>query len=354
MWKFVVAIVWLCCGVAVANAKEVSSYAVGNWSVGVYTDDQTGQFGSCIASVRYNSGISMQVIVSRNYVWGLGLSSPTWQMRMGDQINLRYRVDRSQWMSALATVIGPQLVSIPMPSNGSVINLFRRGRMMEVMDSQRSYFFYLSGTSRLLASLAACVQANLQTEQVASGPALGNGNVSAPAVASNPPANIAPASRKLEGTRILSNFLLAANIQGAQIVDDAKVPDALKFADAVAVAKDQIGFSLVVPDAQSTADRTMAEISLAVSQKCTGKFTTGSSKDTVQKVLVIDAFAACELPDTSFYLEYAVTPRPQEGQYVIGVLTVNQGGEGSLSQTPHATPILPSEKLIDAAYRASQ
>lgn len=97
----------------------------------------------------------------------------------------------------------------------------------------------------------------------------------------------------------------------------------------------------------------MAEISLAVSKKCMGKFTTGSSKDTVQKVPVIDAFAACELSDTSFYLEYAVTPRPQEGQYVIGVLTLSRQGVGGI-QAPHATAILPSEKLIDAAYRASQ
>jgi hypothetical protein len=227
--------------------------------------------------------------------------------------------------------------------------------MMEVVDSRRSYFFYLNGTSRLLVSLTGCVQANLQTEQVAGTPALGNSNIPAPSVASSSPANSAPASRKLEGTRILSNFLLAANIQGAQIVDDAKVPDALKFADAVAVAKGQIGFSLVVPDAQSTADRTMAEISLAVSQKCAGKLTTGSSKDTVQNVPIIDAFAACELPTASFYLEYAVTPRPQEGQYVIGILTVSdQGSEGSLSPAPHAAAMLPSEKLIDAAYRAGQ
>jgi S1-C subfamily serine protease len=51
-----------------------------------------------------------------------------------------------------------------MPSEASLVALFRKGRMMEISFSEGAYAFRLAGTSRMMAALGGCVQANLGKE----------------------------------------------------------------------------------------------------------------------------------------------------------------------------------------------
>ncbi|MGO4841465.1 hypothetical protein AB4144_55325, partial [Rhizobiaceae sp. 2RAB30] len=101
-------------------------------------------------------------------------------------------------------------------------------------------------------------------------------------------------SLKLEGTRVLSNFLLAAELPGAELLAEADFPKDLAFAHAVAVTGGNIGFSFVVPTADLSSDALSAQIAAALSETCKGKFGTGSTKETVENVRLINAFTACQ------------------------------------------------------------
>lgn len=338
---------------APAQAAQVSSYQIGNWLVGVHTDDSTGRFASCIASVKYNSGITLLVAVSREFQWDLGFSAAHWRFTPGERISLQYRFDRSAWTGTTAEAISEKLVKMPMPSNGPVAQLFRRGRMMEVHDGHQSFYFDLQGTSRLLVSLAQCADASVRNEQVASS----NSTPSVPTPPSAPAAEtrqVADISAlKLEGTLVLSNFLLAADLRGAEILGEQDFPKELSFAHAVAVTGETIGFSLVVPALDVTPDALSAQIAGTISESCDGKFGTGSTKETVQAAKLINGFTACEKGGVKSLLQYVVVSRKQGGQYVIGVLSASPE-ETNRTPATKTSPAVNSERLMDAAFRVSQ
>lgn len=225
---------------------------------------------------------------------------------------------------------------------------------MEVHDGRQSFFFDLQGTSRLLVSLVQCVDASVRND----------GALSSSASAPNQPASvIAPAPNaaqapdigelKLEGTRVLSNFLLAAELGGAEILGEQDFPKELTFAHAVAIAGETIGFSLVVPASDVTPDAQSARIAAALSESCDGKFGTGSTKETVQTAKLINGFTACETDGVKSLLQYVVVSRKQGGQYVIGVLSASSEG-ASAAPTAKTSPVVNSERLMNAAFKVSQ
>jgi len=64
-----------------ANAAGPSRpFQIGLWSGGAWTNDQTGAFSHCAASVPYQSGITMFAAVNRSYSWSLGFGDPRWTL----------------------------------------------------------------------------------------------------------------------------------------------------------------------------------------------------------------------------------------------------------------------------------
>lgn len=353
MFRIALAAAAIAAGCVSAQAAQVGSYNVGNWLVGVHTDDTTGRFGSCIGSVNYNSGITMFVAVSRDLQWDLGFSAEHWRFTPGERISLQYRFDRSNWAGTTAEAMSEKLVKMPMPSNGPVAQLFRRGRMMEVNDGNQSFFFNLQGTSRLLLSLVQCVDASVRDEQTVSSNSAPN--ASAPSTSLVPETSRVAdiAALKLEGTRVLSNFLLAADLGGAEILGEQDFPKELSFAHAVAITGDTVGFSLVVPASDMTPDALSAQIAGTLSESCDGKFGTGSTKETVQTAKLINGFTACEKEGVKSLLQYVVVSRKQGGLYVIGVLSAPPEMKSHTPSSKTSSPVT-SERLMNAAFKVSQ
>lgn len=336
-----------------AWAAQVGSYQFGNWLVGVHTDDTTGRFSSCVASAHYKSGITLYVAVSPDFQWDLGFSAEHWQLIPGQRISLRYRFDRSAWTQTTADVVTEKVVQMPMPTNGPVAQLFRRGRTMEVHDGRQSYFFHLDGTSRLLVDLVQCADVSARNAQVAA-PNSSTEQVASPrpdAPAALPAADVA--ALKLEGTRVLSNFLLAADFNGAEILGEEDFPKELSFAHAVAVAGESVGFSMVVPGADMTPDALSAQIAATLSESCDGKFGTGATKDEMDNIKLINGFTACDKQGMKSLLQYVVISRKQGGQYVIGVVSVSpEASKGAPSTS--GSPMVNSERLMNAAFKVTQ
>lgn len=85
-----------------AGAASVDSFRLGGWNGNAFTDDQSGLFTSCVASADYKSGITLYVEVDTNYNWAIGFSAPHWNMDVGSDIPLQYRIDRGGWQQGMA------------------------------------------------------------------------------------------------------------------------------------------------------------------------------------------------------------------------------------------------------------
>jgi hypothetical protein len=333
----------LCFWAFAAKAGEIGRYVVGGWTVLINADDTTGAFTNCIATASYRSGIDMHVMVSANFSWDLGFSSANWRLKTGDRISIQYRFDRSRWNGAAAEVLSEMLVRIPMPPDGQIASLFRRSRTMEITDGRDNFYFDLAGTSKLLVSLVDCVQTRLDMER----------NI-ASADGSSVSATLPDETElRLEGTRVLSNFLLAANFSGAQLVGPEQAPKSLATPHAVAVLGDVISFAIIVPQPERRAERIATEIAGYVSESCDGEYGGGSTKEMLEGFALVNAFTACQDTAGGNYLQFVVTPRKTSGHYMIGVMSSEPLAAGSNTTTGKPEPIT-VEELRQAAFRASQ
>lgn len=344
MFRTVSVALALCLWAFAAKAGEIGRYAVGSWTVLINADDTTGAFTNCIASVSYRSGIDMHVMVSANFSWDLGFSSSSWRLKTGERISIQYRFDRFRWNAATAEVLSEMLVRIPMPPDGQIASLFRRSRTMEITDGRDNFYFDLAGTSQLLVSLVDCVQTRLDMERNA--PSAGGSTVAATAQPDD-------TALRLEGTRVLSNFLLAANFSGAQLVGPEQAPKSLTTPHAVAVLGEVISFAIIVPQPERRAERIATEIAGFVSESCDGKYGGGSTKETVEGMALVNAFTACQDTAGGNYLQFVIIPRKVSGHYVIGVMSPEPLAAGGDAATGRTAPVT-LEEFRQAAFRASQ
>jgi len=147
-----------------AFAKQISSITQDAWEGGAYTDDNTGLFNHCAASAGYNSGLGLIVSVGRDYNWEIAIVNPAWKLAAGSQHSLGFRIDGGPWLDSPGSASGQTVLEIPMSGDSTLIALFRRGHLLEVAGEGFKSAFDLSGTSRLMATLAGCVQTNLSAE----------------------------------------------------------------------------------------------------------------------------------------------------------------------------------------------
>lgn len=349
-----------------ALGKQVARISSGIWEGGVHFSDRTGQFSSCIVSAPYKSGILMLVMIDRNYLWDLGFSSKRWNLRVGDKIGLQYRIDSGRWSQTSATVYAKNAVRLPMQGKSNIVDRFRRGRTLELRDANQSYFFNLTGTSRMMVRLVQCVRQQLAREK-ATGTARVANTPSVPSkskTGGSKQVATAPASTNrynddhlvAEGTRVLSNFIASASLRNSTILSPAAVPESLKFAHSVATASGQVVFVFVTPgEAKMSRQTVISALSSKVEAACQGDYLSGTSRKKVTGVSVSTGFAACDRSGDVTQIRYVVTPRAQGGIYLIGLIS-GQGGEwgGQLDNALTAQEVVDDELLREAAFNASR
>ena len=151
--------------VSAANAAgPISPFRLGIWAGGAYTDDNTGSFSHCAASVPYKSGITMAVAVNRSFGWTMGFYDPQWTLVQNSQIPIELHFDGGAAVDVFGTAIKSNLVVVAMPDNSRLINAFRFAYQMNAMSQGRFFLFNLPSTSKLMVQLVDCVRASLGME----------------------------------------------------------------------------------------------------------------------------------------------------------------------------------------------
>lgn len=324
-----------------AQSRVVESFKSGGWSGDAFISDTTGLFSSCAAIARYRSGISMSVEVDSNYSWWIGFSSPGWTMTTGENINLQYRIDRGSWQSGTATAMSPQLARMPMPADGYIVRRFRRGNVLYVRDSQNSYQFRLTGTSRLLARLARCVEQNVARH--GKGPGLSDGPAPAPAEKTpvvqspEPEAETPPIDPKLqiEATQALFNLMAVTGQTGLKLIAEADRAEEFKGLHAVAGDDARIVVAHVYPEGSFVSDnQLMANLISDAATDCGGDFKAAYSRDSVTGSELFNGRSSCSAGDVERLERYAIVTRDDDSALVFGVAETSVGEGGGEASGP--------------------
>jgi len=336
------------------SAGVVERFRLGSWNGSAYTDDATGRFSNCVASANYRSGIMLLVQVDTTYNWAIGFSAPHWNMKVGDDIPLQYRIDRGAWQQGTAKATSKNLARMQMPPNGYIIKRFRRGRTLYVYDGTSNYQFRLTGTSKLMARLARCVDKN--SVRYGAAPGMGSAGLPTPGASgglgqSQPaqPATPAAPDPKLavEATQALFNLMGSAGLSGLKLIQEDQREDNYKGLHAVAGDEARKLVAHIFAPGSYTDENELMSLIVADSQKTcgNGNFSSGTQRVTAGGKEIFASRCACEQGDHELVERVAIVKRNAGGLFVYGVSDTFIGEGGG-------NPVSPPE-LADADFNAA-
>lgn len=300
---------------------------VGNWSGGAFTYDN-GQFGSCIASTTYRSGIMVSVMVTAEMRWGLGFMHNSWRMANGQTFPIVLTFDGKNTFNVVGRAIAQQQVLVPMPDESELIREFRKARTMSAFAQGQLFQFDLRSTSVLLPTLVNCVQIT-RAQGVSSSrdytlppktPVLGANAPSAPATGSSlNPASAPPVSPEyqIEAIELTSNFLMKAKLNNASVVPRDQTPLQLASYGAAWKSEEATGFVRIIPTEAGTKGLDVAATVIGNDAKeCKGTFVSGRKSELIDSDVVFTGLARCDDSDGSRVAQYFIVPR-QKGGFVM-------------------------------------
>lgn len=168
MKRFQVGILTICMMMLFSDvvlAKKISSLSSGNWRGGAYSNDRSGRFSHCAASVRYKSGILLLFSVTRTRRWKMGLSNSAWNLRRNNKYNIEYRVDGNRSITGTAVSTSGRLVQVSLPTNNRLFRQFKNGRRLTVWAARQKMVFTLQGTRQMLSRLLRCANYYIKRER---------------------------------------------------------------------------------------------------------------------------------------------------------------------------------------------
>ena len=148
-----------------AFAKKIYSLKTGNWKGGAYTNNKTGRFSHCAASVKYKSGILLLFSVTRYRKWNMGLSNNSWGLTPRQKYPVEYRVDNGRLIYGTAIAKGRSLVQVFLPTSDNLFRQFKYGRRLTVWAAREKMNFSLTGTSKMLSLLLKCANFYVRKER---------------------------------------------------------------------------------------------------------------------------------------------------------------------------------------------
>ncbi|WP_428673664.1 hypothetical protein [Roseibium sp.] len=330
-----------------APAAVVENFRLGGWIGNAYTDDQNGRFDNCVASASYRSGITLHVQVDAGYNWAIGFSASHWDMKVGTDIPLQYRIDRGQWQSGVAKATTKNLARMQMPQDGYLITRFRRGRTLYVYDGSNQFNFRLTGTSKLMARLARCIKRNTarfgaspNVGTTAAPPPSGGLGSTAPAQPAAPAPQPADPQLAVEATQALFNLMGSAGVSGLKLIPEGQRSEDLKGVHAVAAGNARTLVAHIFPEGSYKSDQELMSLIVADSQKnCDdGSFSSGTERATEGGKQLYTSYARCTMGDDDLIERVAIVNRKAGGVFVYGVSdNYSVGGTASDNGPPELT-----------------
>lgn len=319
-----------------ADAKLMGrNTTIGNWLAGAYSDDQTGRFSHCAASVDYKNGAFLLFSVNRQYQWSVGFVASELGVLKNDTLSVKLGLDDSADDTVQAHAISKNVLSVSLSPSSDLFKRFMRANLLRLSSTPQTSFAYqfnLQDTSKLLPYLLKCVRDRLNP------PPLQAQSNQPVRQASQSPASTAGVDLRAEVTALAANLLSEAGVKGFKIAPSTDDNTSVNW-----TSSGGSGALLVVldQDAKRPSDLTPVLISIAA-RKCKGKFVSGAMPE---ENGTARSFSSCQIgtaePRTGYYI---ALPRESGGHYVI--MTWPEGASANQSQSQE-----PDKDIRNAAYR---
>ena len=150
---------------SIAPLPQDASFVSGVWT-GEANYDPDGSFRDCTMTAQSENGILLGFVISRDFDWGLVLADDAADFEVGSTHAVLLLVDSRDPIPALAKVVDPHGILIPLEDSGPVIESMREGKVLTIQTQGMSVSFKLTGTRDAIAQLAACVTESKTTEKV--------------------------------------------------------------------------------------------------------------------------------------------------------------------------------------------
>lgn len=346
-------------GVGQTWAATVENFRIGGWNGSAFTDDQSGLFSTCVASATYRSGITLYVQVDTTFSWALGFSSPNWNMEVNSDIPLQYRIDRGDWQQGVAKATSKDLARMQMPQGGYIITRFRRGQTLYVYDGTNNYEFRLTGTSRLMARLARCVEQNSakygaapgMPDTAASNPSGGLGQP-APEQETAPSSSTNEPQLAVEATQALFNLMGSTGLTGLKLIPDGQREQDLNGLHAVAADDARTLVAHIFSPGSYSSESELMSLIIGDSQKACekGSFSSGTERISEAGKEIYTSYANCDAGDYQLKERVAIVKRKAGGIFVYGVADTYIGEGGG---EPVSPPDLSDGSFFAAAAEAA-
>jgi hypothetical protein len=329
---------FLLCSAARA-AGPYRPFQIGLWLGGAYTDDRTGSFSHCSAGVVYDGGINLFVVSTEAHGWWLGFTSPHWSLTPSASIPVKLQFDGRAPVEVLGTIADGQLLLVPAPDESHLIDTFRGSSRIAVTAQERSFSLSLAATSGVLSELTNCVRHSTAVEtSPPTPPPPATAAATLPQTPPQIPPQIPPQTPKtlvtrdateFEEIKLAQNFLLAAGLPNAHLIDTGK-PAALASFTAVWRSDDAAGAVKIISPSRDVTGASITSDLISVDPKlCKGNFRAARSSEVVDGAVVFRAALSCVEGEDDRTAQYFVTPRQRGGFVVFAVIGNNAAGESA-------------------------
>lgn len=180
-------------------AATLTNTHYGNWVIGAYSNESTGEFSHCAASAQYNSGIALVFSISRSYDWSLGFASAAWSLQPEANYPLDLSIDGVPVLSKDAVAISSDMAMLHLADSSALFELFRRGQILTVSGAGQRIPFALTDTAKILPRLLVCVRLQTETAESSVGNPFGGSKTSHTRNADRSVSHQAEAQSLLEG-----------------------------------------------------------------------------------------------------------------------------------------------------------
>src|SRR6476620_5639154 len=150
---------------AFAPLPEAASFVSGVWK-GEANYDSEGNFRDCTMTAQSEAGVLLGFVISKDFDWGLVLADEEREFVVGSSHAVLLLVDARDPIPALAKVVDPHGILIPLDTSDPVLEAMREGKVLTIQTEGMKVSFKLTGTRDAIAELAACVTENKTTEKV--------------------------------------------------------------------------------------------------------------------------------------------------------------------------------------------
>jgi hypothetical protein len=258
--------------------------------------------------------------------WWLDFTSPKWSLTPSTSFPIKLQFDGRPPVELLATIANGQWLLVPIRGDPHLLDTFRGSSKVAVIFQEQSFLLGLADTSGVLSEFTDCVRSSvaLETSPPTSPPPA--------ATAATPPqiprTLVARDATEFEAIKLAQNFLLAAGLPNARLIDTGK-PAALASFTAVWRSDDAAGAVKIISPGRDVSGASIASDLISIDpQVCKGNFNAARSSEVVDGAVVFRAALSCVEGEDDRTAQYFVTPRQRGGFVVFAIIGNHTTGGG--------------------------